>query len=161
MAYDSFDISVQPTQPFLALEYSTEYRRKEFEQNVEKYEHDLEIPYYLRVFPHDAKFDLFRLANGKYVAVRTNAVGRVAVPELELEVGLREGWVRFWFRGELLPLPAELLKERNAVRDQLSAARQQLQAAGDLQRVAEHRATLAEAEIARLREELARAKGQT
>jgi hypothetical protein len=30
---------------------------------------------------------------------------------LSLEVGLLDGWVRFWHRGELLPLPADLEKD--------------------------------------------------
>jgi hypothetical protein len=53
--------------------------------------------------------------------------------------------VRFWFRGELLPLPGDLLIERDAERKARQAA--------------EHRATAAETELAKLREELAKAKG--
>jgi hypothetical protein len=64
-------------------------------------------------------------------------MGAVRDPELEPEVALLDRWVRYWFRGELVPLPGELVKERDAER----AARQ-----------------AAEAELAKLREELAKAK---
>jgi hypothetical protein len=54
--------------------------------------------------------------------------------------------VRYWFRGELVPLPGDLLKERDAARQQLDEANRAREAA--------------EAELAKLREELAKAKGQ-
>ncbi|MBA4190873.1 MAG: hypothetical protein C0467_23035 [Planctomycetaceae bacterium] len=144
-ANNSFDISQQPARPFLALEYVTELRRPEFHQNRDKYERELRIPYYLQVYPHDEKFTLFQLRGGHYAAVTPNAAGRYPVPELELEAALLDGWVRFWFRGELLALPGDLLRERNTERNARQAA--------------EARAAAAEAEIARLREELAKAKG--
>jgi hypothetical protein len=75
------------------------------------------------------------------------------VPELEVEASLLGGWVRFWFRGELVPLPGDLVRQMNAMRDQLDAT----QAARN---AAEQRAASSEAELAKLREELARAKGQ-
>ena len=67
------------------------------------------------------------------------------IPELELEVALHEGWVRYWHRGALLPLPGELLARNNALNDQLVAAQEARLAA--------------EAALARLREEMAKAKG--
>ena len=82
---------------------------------------------------------LFKMGKKGYRAVPPNANGRVTIPELELEAGLLDGWVRFWFRDELLPLPGDLLKQRDAERTARLAA---------------------EAEVARLREELAKAKGQ-
>ena len=30
-------------------------------------------------------------------------------------MAILDGWVRFWFEGELLPLPGEWVKERNAI----------------------------------------------
>ena len=36
-----------------------------------------------------------------------------AVPELEMAVSLTDGWARYWFRGEMLPLPGELLRSRD------------------------------------------------
>jgi hypothetical protein len=80
-----------------------------------------------------------QLGRARLCHTKPDFVGRYAVPELELEAQLLSGWVRFWFRGELVPLPAELLRRLSATEDQLAAA---------------------QAELARLREELAKAKGQ-
>ena len=75
-----------------------------------------------------------RLTAGTYRPVPPGSSGRVAVPELELEAGVLDGWMRFWHRGGLLPLPTEWEQRWEAER----AARQTL-----------------EAEVARLRAELA------
>jgi Uma2 family endonuclease len=136
-ALKSFNYHTQKARPLLVLEYvSKENRRKDYEDNFEKYEVELEIPYYLLFYPDNEEMTLFKMGKKGYRAVPPNANGRVAIPELELEAGLLDGWVRFWFRGELLPLPGDLLKQRDA---------------------AEKRAATAEAEVAKLREELAKA----
>jgi hypothetical protein len=57
---------------------------------------------------------VFRLSGKKYVAVKPNRAGRLDIPPLKLEVAIHDGWVRFWFEGELLPLPGEWIKERDA-----------------------------------------------
>jgi hypothetical protein len=152
-AYATYDISRQPTRPVLAIEYVTEYRRKEFEENAGTFERDLCIPYYLRVYPHDAKLTLFHLVDGRYCPVESNKAGRYAIPELELEAGLLEGWVRYWFRGEFVPLPGDLLRQVTAARSELAAAKTEL--------TAERKAREAvKAELTQMREELAKAKKQ-
>jgi Uma2 family endonuclease len=146
-AAGSFNLSDQPAAPFLVLEYVSKHsKRKDYDDNFDKYETELRVPYYLLFYPDNQDLTVFRLAGGKYVSVTPNEHGRLAVPELELEAALLDGWVRFWFRGELLPLPGELLKQLNAAKREVEAERQA-------------RLT-AEAEVARLREELARARGQ-
>lgn len=158
-ARGSFNLPLQPAAPFLVLEYVSKYnKRKDYDDNYERYHKELRVPYYLLFYPDNQDLTVFRQAGGKYVSVTPNEHGRLAIPELELEAALLDGWVRFWFRGELLPLPGDLLKQLNATRDQLAKAREQLQAASESQRLAEQRAATAEAEIARLREELAKAK---
>jgi Uma2 family endonuclease len=153
-AEGSFNTPLQPVGPFLVLEYvSKRSVRKDYDANMLKYEHHLKVPYYLVFYPDADELSVFKMTAGKYASVLPNAAGRLAIPELELEVALLDGWVRFWFRGELLPLPGDLLRQLNAVRDQLDAERVARQAA-------EKRATVAEAEVARLREELTKAKGQ-
>ena len=138
-AEGSFNLPLQPVGPFLVLEYvSKRSVRKDYDANMLKYEHHLKVPYYLVFYPDADELSVFKMTAGKYASVPPNAAGRLAIPELELEAALHDGWVRFWFRGELLPLPGELLKQRDA---------------------AEQRAAAAEAEVARLREELARARG--
>src|SRR5437588_278492 len=80
---------------------------------------------------------LCRLAGGKYAAAHANASGRLAIPELELAAALLAGWTRFWFRGELVPLPAELGAKLAAVERERDAERA-------ARIVAESRATAAE-----------------
>jgi Uma2 family endonuclease len=150
----SFNTPLQPAKPFMMLEYVSKYnKRKDYDLNYDRYEKELQVPYYLLFYPDADEMSLFRLVDGKYVAVRPNESGRCPIPELELEVALLDKWVRFWFRGDLLPLPGDLLRQLNSVRDQLGSERQARQAAED-------RASKAETESARLREELARLKAQ-
>lgn len=156
----SFVLAVQPAAPLLVLEYvSKQSQRKDYEANFERYEKELRVPYYLLFYPDNEELTVFRLTGERYAATPPNHAGRYPVPELELEAALLDGWVRFWFRGELVPLPADLLDQLDAVRQQLSAERQARLAAEQRADAAEQRAHTADAEIARLREELARAKG--
>jgi hypothetical protein len=68
-------------------------------------------------------FILYRHTGTRYREVRPNAEGRYAIPELDLEVGLRDGWVRFWYHGELLQLPADLQRELDDARRQAEEAK--------------------------------------
>src|SRR5579884_643041 len=107
-AVGSYDVPFQPVGPFWVMEYvSKSSRRKDYEDSFRKYERDLRVPYYLLFYPDNQEVTLFRNSGRRYVAVRPNEAGRLAIPELELEVGLLDGWVRSWFRGALLPLPAD------------------------------------------------------
>lgn len=147
VAEGSYMTPLQPVGPFLVLEYvSKASTRKDEEVSYTKYEQELKVPYYLLFYPDAGEFTLFRLGEKGYSAVPPNANGRCPIPELELEVGLLSKWVRYWFRRDLVPLPADLLKERDAERVARLAA--------------EKRATDAEAELAKLRAELAKAEGQ-
>ena len=174
VADTNFNTLLQPVGPFLVLEYVSKHsKRKDYEISYAKYEQALKIPYYLIFYPEADELSLFHLRDGRYRSVVPNAAGRLAIPELELAVALLGGWVRFWFRGELLPLPGDLLIERDAAREQLGeaakqrdeaakqrdeAARQRDEARRQLE--AEQTARLAvEAELAKLRDELAKAKG--
>jgi hypothetical protein len=144
----SFNTPFEDTKPFMALEYVSEgTERKDYVDNMRRYERDLKVPYYLLFEPDKKQVVLFKLPAGKkkYASVRPNRDDRLAVPELELEAGMLDDWVRFWFRGKLLPLPAELAAE-------LAEAKKRL-------RQAERRAEAAEAELERLRAELKRLKG--
>lgn len=147
VAEGSYMTPLQPVGPFLVLEYVSKASvRKDEEVSYQKYENELKVPYYLLFYPDADEFTLFRLGEKGYSTVVPGANGRCPIPELELEVGLLGKWMRYWFRGELVPLPGDLLKERDAERTARLAA--------------EQRAKDAEAELATLREELAKAKGQ-
>ena len=62
-------------------------------------------------YPDNQEMTLYRHNGRRYVSVKPDEHGRCALPELELEMGILDGWVRYWFRGELLPLPADLQRD--------------------------------------------------
>jgi Uma2 family endonuclease len=110
-AEGSYDVPLQPAGPFWMLEYvSKNNSRKDYDDNLQKYEHQLKVPYYLLFQPDVLELTLYRHTGRKYVSVKPDDAGRLALPELELGVALLDDWVRFWFRGQLLPLPADLLR---------------------------------------------------
>jgi hypothetical protein len=144
----SYDVPLQPAKPFWVLEYvSKGSQRKDYEESFDKYEKELKVPYYLVFYPDNQELTLCHRGRTRYVSVKPNAAGRLAIPELEIEVTILGGWVRFWFRGRLLPLPAELQREVEEMRAQLDAAQQALESAN-------RRAEAAKQELARLRSEL-------
>lgn len=126
-AEGSYDLPLQPTGPFWVLEYVSRHnKRKDYNDNFDKYEKELKVPYFLLFYPETQDLTLYRYAGKKYVAVAPKEHGRLAVPPLEIEVALVDGWVRFWFRGELLPLPAELQRELDETRQELQHTKRQL-----------------------------------
>lgn len=144
-ARGSFNTPLQPVKPFLVMEYVSKYnKRKDYEDNFEHYEKELKVPYYLLFYPDGEEMTLFRMGEKKYATVKPNAAKRYPIPDLELEVALHEKWVRYWFRGALVPLPGDLLKARDVAQQERDAERQARLAA--------------EAELAKLRAELAKAK---
>jgi Uma2 family endonuclease len=105
----SYNVPLEPARPFWVLEYvSRNNKRKDYKDNLKKYERDLKVPYYLVFDPDTLKLTLYRHTGEKYRPVPPNKNGRYPIPKLDLEVGLLDGWVRFWYQGRLLPLPAEL-----------------------------------------------------
>ena len=149
-AVGSYDVPFQPVGPFWVLEYvSKGSRRKDYEDNFRKYERELKVPYYLLFYPDALEVTLFRHTGRRYAAVTVNAAGRLAIPELDLEAALLDGWVRFWLRGELLPLPADLQRQLEEARRQLLHAQEQARQA---QEQAEHQRREKERLLAQLRE---------
>jgi Uma2 family endonuclease len=125
-AEGSYDLPLQPVGPFWVLEYvSKRSQRKDYDDSFRKYERELKVPYYLLFYPDAQELTLFRYTNRRYAAVRANARERLAIEALDLEMALLEGWVRFWFQGELLPLPAELLRQREQAREEAAEERRQ------------------------------------
>lgn len=102
------------------MEYvSKNHRRKDYDQSLRKYEQELKVPYYLLFYPDHQELTLYHLEGERFRSVKPNEQGRYAVPELELEVALHDRWVRYWYRGELLPLPAELQQELDDARQKI------------------------------------------
>jgi Uma2 family endonuclease len=116
-AMSSYNLPLEAEPPFWMLEYvSKNNRRKDYDENFDKYEKELRVPYYLVFYPDNQELTLYHLEERKYVSVKENSQGRHAIPELDLEMALLEGWVRYWYQGKLLPLPADLMHEADKYR---------------------------------------------
>jgi Uma2 family endonuclease len=158
-AISSFNLPLEPAGPFWVFEYvSNSNKRKDYEESFDKYERELKVPYYLVFYPDSQDLTLYRHNGRRYVTVKPNGNGRYPVPELEMEVGLLDGWVRYWYQGELLPLPEELQRELDEARrradDEKRRADDEKRRADDEKRRAdalEERLATAEQELARLR----------
>jgi Uma2 family endonuclease len=158
----SYDLPLQPVGPFWMLEYVSKYnKRKDYEDNMQKYERELKVPYYLLFYPDAGELTLFCLRGRSYRSVKPNEHGRLPIEGLDVEVALLEDWVRYWYKGELLPLPADLQRDLEQTRKQLRAmtrrADEQARRADEQARRAEEerQARLAaEQELLRLRAEL-------
>ncbi len=151
----SYNVELQPARPFCVLEYVSKHNaRKDYDDNMEKYEQQLKVPYYLLFYPDNQELTLYRHNGERYVTVLLNEQGRYPIAELELEVALVNGWVRYWFRGKMLPLPAELQRELDEVR--LQAEEHRKRAEKERRRAdKEHQGrVVAEQEVERLRAEL-------
>jgi Uma2 family endonuclease len=141
----SYNVALEPAAPFWVLEYvSKSNERKDYEESFQKYERELKVPYYLVFYAEQGELTLHRHNKRRYVTVRPNEHGRYAIPDLELELALLDGWVRYWYKRELLPLPAELQRQLDQARRQ---AEEEKRRADDLQQ----RLEAAERELARLR----------
>ena len=156
-AQGSYMLPLQIIVPTLVLEYvSNSSNRKDYVDNRLKYEADLRVPNYLVFHPERQDLTLFRMVDERYERVKPNAKKRLAIPELELEVAILDRWVRYWFRGELLPLPGDLLDSRNeerAARKVEQKARIAAEEARDLERAARMKL---EVELAQLRASVAK-----
>jgi Uma2 family endonuclease len=121
----SYDTPIQPAGPFWVLEYvSKSNKRKDYDDNMKKYERELKVPYYLVFYPDNQELTLFHMKGKKYRALPPNEQGRYAIPELEIEVALLDGWVRFWHQGKLLPLPGEMQRDLDATQRELNNERE-------------------------------------
>jgi Uma2 family endonuclease len=124
-ANGSYDVPLQPEKPFWVLEYVSKHnRRKDYDDNFDKYEKELKVPYFLLFYPETRDLTLYHHGGKKYVSVPADEQGRHVIPELEMAVGLRDGWVRFWFRGELLLLPGDLQRELDTERQRADHEKQ-------------------------------------
>jgi hypothetical protein len=154
-AETSYNLPLEPALPFWVLEYvSKNTKRKDYEDNFDKYERDLKVPYYLTFYPDEQELTLYHFTGGKYVSVKPNRRGRLAIPRLKLELALLDGWVRFWHDGELLPLPAELQRDLDDAQRRIAEEKQR---ADEANRRADKEAQRAEDQARRAEEEKRRA----
>jgi len=147
----SFDLPLQPASPFWMLEFvSKSNKRKDYVDNMRHYDRALKVPYYLLFDPDTQKLTLYRHNASKYLAVEPNIKSKLELPELDLEMAILDRWVRFWYKGKLLPLPADLQYDLDKARKELAQMKRQIDAATN-------RAEAAEREVAELRAQLSRA----
>lgn len=140
-AEGSYNLPFEPARPYWVLEYvSRGTMRKDYEDNLTKYEQELKVPYYLVFYPDIQEMTLYRLKQAKYVSAKPNRQGRCTIRKLEMQVGLLDGWVRFWYQGELLPLPADLQRDLDEARRQVQRERRRADEAIRRAEEAAHRA---------------------
>ncbi len=136
----NYDLPFQPVAPFWVLNYVSPYtRRKDYDADFRRYEAELKIAYVLVCYPEQRKMVLYRHSGKKYVAVAANPAGRYAIPELDLEMGLLDGWARYWYRGDQLLLPHELKQEIDELRERTRKAVERTRQAAERIRKAEER----------------------
>ena len=64
---------------FLVLEYvSRSSKRKDYDDNMDRYEHELKVPYYLLFQPDVLEMSLYRHKGARYASVPPNAGGKPA-----------------------------------------------------------------------------------
>jgi Uma2 family endonuclease len=158
----SYDVILQPAAPFWGLEYVSKHsKRKDYEESSQKYERDLKTPYYLLFYPDNRELTLYHLKGRKYASVKPNARDRYTLPELALEMAILDGWVRYWYEGELLPLPAEMQRDLDAARRQIEEQRRRAEKA-EQRFEQEHEGRLAlERELEQLRRQLRQKPGKS
>ncbi len=145
----SYTTLIHPV-PFWVLEYvSATDPTKDYVASFRKYERELKIPYYLIFDPSDLSLDLYRLDDGRYASVRPNRHGRLPIRSLSLEMAVLDGFVRFWFEGKLLDRYVESTQRAEAAEQRAEESARRAES--------ERQARLAaEAELARLREQMRR-----
>lgn len=150
----SYILEEEQVIPLMTFEYvSPASYRKDYRDSFRKYERELKIPYYVLFYPERQDLRVHHNTGEAYERLAANDHGRYPIPELELELGLLDRWVRYWFRGELLPLPAEYQAQLDRVQELAAIAEQRASNA-------EQRASQADAEIAQLKALLERLQAE-
>jgi hypothetical protein len=151
-AVTTYKVALEPSLPFWVLEYVSMGRRhKDYERSFRRYERDLKVPYYLLFYPDTQDMALYHLRQGRYASVKPNRHGRCAIRKLDMEVGLLDGWVHYWFEGELLPLTADLQRDLDAARRQAAEEKQRADAEQRRADELQQRLEVAERELRALR----------
>jgi Putative restriction endonuclease len=108
MAYSSFTSPSEPSEPICVLEFASQSgKRKDYDDIFDKCEIK-KVPYYLIFHAEQQELTKYRHDGDKYISTKPIKHGSFAIPELNLEVGLLGGELRFWYEGRLLPLPIGL-----------------------------------------------------
>src|SRR5262249_28673783 len=106
-------------------------QRKDYEDSFAKYEKELKVPYSLTFYPDEQELTLYHRNRSRYVSVKPNANGRLLIAELEIEVAILADWARYWFRGELVRLTAELQTAVDKWKQRAAKAERQVESLTD------------------------------
>jgi Uma2 family endonuclease len=148
---------------FLAIEYvSHSNPYGDYVGKRETYEEKLRVPWYLIYDPEAAPLVicLYHHDGQQYQIVRANSAERFPIPDLELEVGMVGEWMRFWYQGELLPLPEDLDAALQAARNDKQSLQSELRQRDDQLNQLEHQLSVAVTLIRGLVENRARLAGR-
>jgi Uma2 family endonuclease len=111
----NFPVVLENSPPFMMLEYVSQTSKgKDYGDAYAKYENELRTPYCLFFDPLAQDLRIYRHDGEGYERLEPDLQGRIAVPELDLEIGIHDRWVRYWHRGAMLKVPAELMQEMQA-----------------------------------------------
>src|SRR5205814_8919573 len=103
----SLNLPPEAAPPFWVLDYLSDFRRrKDYKESFRIYEQELRVPYHLVFHAETKELHVYRHGGVRYEPVPDNERGRLLIFELNLEVGLLNGWACYWHQGELLT-PAE------------------------------------------------------
>ncbi|MDA1017068.1 MAG: hypothetical protein O3A00_21745 [Planctomycetota bacterium] len=119
----------------------------------------IKVPYYLCFHRATQTFEVFEHNGTNYDLMPTEPNGRYRIPEIDLEIGLKERWVRFWHRGELLPLPDELAVQAAQKDELLGLQREQLAEQREAIATQQEQLTAKDDEIELLRAQLRELRG--
>src|SRR5437764_4430506 len=73
----SFNLPLQPCGPFWVMGYvSKTNKRKDYDESMYKYEHELKVPYYLLFVPEEQELTLYHHNGKRYVSVQPSEAGR-------------------------------------------------------------------------------------
>jgi Uma2 family endonuclease len=92
----NYAVEQESAPPFLMLEWvSSSSEGKDYQDSFRKYEQELQTPYCVIHHPERRDLRVFHHEEGRYVQMEPDSHSRVSVPELDLELGIKEGWMRF------------------------------------------------------------------
>lgn len=127
----SYNLPFEDVRPFWVLDYVSRLsKRKDYADNFNKYERQLQVLYCLSIQIEAEDMRLYRHDGERYQVVKPDARGLSCVPELDLHVGLIRGWVRYWYQEEMLLMPGELQQLSDRHSEQIEALRAELRALG-------------------------------
>ena len=105
----SYSLKLEGVKPLMSMEYvSDSSEGKDYGESYDKYELELQLLYCVIYDPRNFDLQIYRHDGRQYVQMKPDSNDRYHVPELDVEIGVIEGWMRFWHRGKLVDLPEEL-----------------------------------------------------